>query len=915
MRTTKDQAAKEEEELVTRVTQFKKELDENVRKVEDEQARNSRDLMKAYRKALAPVESATHVRENNLGIDLTRAERYLKRYLAKLDGKIHAQVIQLVTQDVPQAKTVVAKAEDVVTSANKKMQQETAALLAKNTADLQKALTAGAQILEGEMAVKAGTQARDVAAYKAAAGSQIASAFEKVAGVGHDLTRSVQDLETKAESTRKRLTALQGKALQVKEEQQKQFKPVYDEINADTNQYLPETVAKVQAALDAGAKAFRSHVKKRLNQLGVQDARQFSTDLAERHDEIDRLAVAVDKAADAKQAELDAVDGPVEHALSKLQEQEDQLQLRLQYAAGNESAIRSAIMEATRQEHGLVSTTDMLLRSSADAQKELLTKKAKDIASQITATAGNLSTEVQAQVAAVADGAAAEMAAVMADVELSESAKRRKLAKIDADMRATMEEISGVVLSNNAGLLSFEEAENAWGVAMTEEDRKLARLLRKAHSARLSEVAAEKKNLARESDRLNQFVKMITAEVGRLWKVEGKQLSAAQSKALANLRSLDQRTAKATELRVLAAQKAEKLAQKVQLVAAAADTMTKERLETITGEIDQEFVDMEEGNKEIKRSMYDMEAVRKAAIKASRAFTASSTEPTLAHVLTVAEVLDRAARGTAQNQLALDKQQKEFRLSIETLLQELLDEERGAAGAALDDARAEDDVVWHAGEFQKRIGDQLMQSEKEAQAAITAMGKQFEGAVAEESKESSGKYQEARAAIKAATETIEHSVDGAAKEGQALANQIISSGDAWDNSVGQSIAKRTVEQNHEAQKVAEATESRVRKLGNDDTQIVHAAKQLQSQIEGDVRSATAIGVYLERYGLRRQKETEQARANALATIERLKEKAEKRAAGSSPPVLQKLEKEEGETALLEQRNAEDRKELASLLGA
>merc|ERR1719487_1264613 len=139
--------------------------------------------------------------------------------------------------------------------------------------------------------------------------------------------------------------------------------------------------------------------------------------------------------------------------------------------------------------------------------------------------------------------------------------------------------------------------------------------------------------------------------------------------------------------------------------------MTKDRLETITAEIDQGFAEMEEGNKEIKRSMYDMEAVRKAALKASRAFTASSTEPTLAHVLTVAQVLDRAARGTARNQRALDKQQKDFRLSIETLLQELLDEERGAVGAAVGDARAQDDLVWHEGEFQKRIGDKLMQSE------------------------------------------------------------------------------------------------------------------------------------------------------------------------------------------------------------
>merc|ERR1719399_2093194 len=291
------------------------------------------------------------------------------------------------------------------------------------------------------MAVKAGTQARDVMAYKAAAGSKIAAEFEKVAGIGSDLTRSVQDLQTKAESTRQRLVALQTQAGAVKQEQQKQFKPVYDQINTDTNVYLPETVSQVQAALDSGAKQFRADVKARLKQLGVADAKKFSADLAERHDEIDRLALAVDQAADAKQAELKEVDVPVQQALDKLQKQEDQLQLRLGYAAGNESVIRSTILRATRKEHNLVSTTDMLLRSSADAQKILLQNKANDIAAEITATAGNLSAEAQAEVAAVANGAAEEMQAVLADATLSEGEKRRKLAKLDAEMRAKMEEI------------------------------------------------------------------------------------------------------------------------------------------------------------------------------------------------------------------------------------------------------------------------------------------------------------------------------------------------------------------------------------------------------------------------------------------------------------------------------------------
>ena len=41
----------------------------------------------------------------------------------------------------------------------REMKEETDALLAHNAADLNTALASGAQILEGEMAVKAGTQA------------------------------------------------------------------------------------------------------------------------------------------------------------------------------------------------------------------------------------------------------------------------------------------------------------------------------------------------------------------------------------------------------------------------------------------------------------------------------------------------------------------------------------------------------------------------------------------------------------------------------------------------------------------------------------------------------------------------------------------------------------------------------------
>ena len=94
-----------------------------------------------------------------------------------------------------------------------------------------------------------------------------------------------------------------------------------------------------------------------------------------------------------------------------------------------------------------------------------------------------------------------------------------------------------------------------------------------------------------------------------------------------------------------------------------------------------------------------------------------------------------------------------------------------------------------------------MESEKAAQDAIAAMGKKFDGAVAQGNKEVEDQYKEAQQQIKAANENIKKSVDSAAKEGQGLANQIISMGDAWDNSVGQSIAKRTVDQNKEAQDV------------------------------------------------------------------------------------------------------------------
>ena len=47
------------------------------------------------------------------------------------------------------------------------------------------------------------------------------------------------------------------------------------------------------------------------------------------------------------------------------------------------------------------------------------------------------------------------------------------------------------MLSNTEGLLRFEEAENAWGTAMTDEDRRLAQLLRENHATRVSQVSGE----------------------------------------------------------------------------------------------------------------------------------------------------------------------------------------------------------------------------------------------------------------------------------------------------------------------------------------------------------------------------------------------------------------------------------------
>ena len=92
--------------------------------------------------------------------------------------------------------------------------------------------------------------------------------------------------------------------------------------------------------------------------------------------------------------------------------------------------------------------------------------------------------------------------------------------------------------------------------------------------------------------------------------------------------------------------------------------------------------------------------------------------------------------------------------------------------------------------------------------------------------------------------------------------EVVKAADDWDTSVGKAIATRTREQNREAAQVAKDAESRAEKIGGEDSDIVHAAKAIQLQIDQDVSEANTIGLYLQRYGLQRQKRSEEAREQA-----------------------------------------------------
>jgi hypothetical protein len=237
-------------------------------------------------------------------------------------------------------------------------------------------------------------------------------------------------------------------------------------------------------------------------------------------------------------------------------------------------------------------------------------------------------------------------------------------------------------------------------------------------------------------------------------------------------------------------------------------------------------------------------------------------------------------------------------------------------GAALDDANSHDDVVWNEGEFQDRVGKEMRGEDAEAQKEIHDLDKEVDSSSEGTQKELEGKYASALKTINDAGDEIKRDTDAAGKQGQQAANEIIHDGDHWDITVGHSVAEKAVMANKEALDVAAQTEGRFQKLSGQDAYITNGAKQLQAQIQGDVHQAAAIGVYLERYGLKRQHETEQAREQALATIARLREKAKERGANfeGASPVIKKMEHEEMETSLLQEENKRDRKTLVDLLG-
>merc|ERR1719424_2131170 len=285
-----------------------------------------------------------------------------------------------------------------------------------------------------------------------------------------------------------------------------------------------------------------------------------------------------------------------------------------------------------------------------------------------------------AEVLAVSKGAAAEMAAIAADETKSDEEKALALKKLDQKTKDKIEELTGITLGAEEGLLGLEKIESADGMLIQASDKQLAHLLHHEAAARMQMLASDKRKIANDAVALDKYVGNVLESLQRLVEMDGVELTDDLKAGIAKMTKMKVRTAAVAELRLEDARKTALLADKLKFKAENMKNMTEEELEALNAEINGMVAEVKKGSDQIRSKMHDLDKLREAALGASRTFAVSGVHKGMEVSEGVGDVIARVAKKSGEGQQKLEKNEKSFRHQIDDFIQETVKTEQKRLG-------------------------------------------------------------------------------------------------------------------------------------------------------------------------------------------------------------------------------------------
>lgn len=618
-----------------------------------------------------------------------QADGDMRRVLDSIQGKIQRLKINppkkldtyKLDEAMPMTNQAVDKAQKWAADNFQTFQKRLTTLGTKLVDDVSASLGSARQIVDGQKAEALGAMKRQATEQKQAAADLYASA-----DVPQDDSGQLEDFRATAKNAQKVLRSAETARRKVSKLSRDSWGAVKSKLQDALALGLP--VAQLEPEL-AAASATALEAADAATAAASQSARdEFAKGATQRRELLAKAEREATAARERRKKALLHLRTSATMAMRNVAHAQTGAELQLHYAAGNETALAETARRVSTQARGQAKAVAHLMQLSGEEAEAELARRADRLQAMVVAQAGNMSHLVQAEVAAIAQGQAKGVAAILADASRSDAEKAEAIRLLEEATKARIAKATGVVLDAGTSLLRFGSEEEHFQMAMSEEDREMGMILKKEAALEVAKVASERVTLTNHAAEIDRVVAKIVERLEAL----GESLTEEQRRALQEFRDFREGTREAVKKHRAAAEAVAKWAStlKDHVLAEPGDAVPLITMVSYPPTI-------------------PVKEVRDRLLNAAKAFRLGATLQVLQGTLDSAKLLSSATGATGRAQRSLTAQQRDLAAHLFDTGMRLLREGGHHLQAEALEIKRNGGMVWKDGEFQNIIADQTVQ--------------------------------------------------------------------------------------------------------------------------------------------------------------------------------------------------------------